>query len=72
MGISGFEAFLFITLMPVVLGIASLRRFVSRYRGAFHFLFLISVISYLKVDPVWRLSMTSIGVGLSLTTCIAH
>jgi hypothetical protein len=72
MGISGFEAFLFITLMPIVLGIAPLRRFVSRYRGGFHCLSLIGVASYLKVDPVWRLTMTAIGVGLSLTTWIAH
>lgn len=72
MGISGFEAFLFITLMPIFLGIAPLRRLVSRYRGFFHFLSLIGVASYLKVDPVWRLSMTAIGLGLSLTTWCAH
>ncbi|OAD07684.1 hypothetical protein MUCCIDRAFT_186110 [Mucor lusitanicus CBS 277.49] len=72
MGISGFEAFLFITLMPIFLGIAPLRRLVSKYRGFFHFLSLVGVASYLKVDPVWRLSMTAIGLGLSLTTWCAH
>jgi hypothetical protein len=71
MGISGFEAFLFITLMPVILGIAPLRRLVAKYRGIFHFLSLVGVASYLKVDPVWRLSMTAIGTGLSLTTYTA-
>ncbi|RCH91266.1 hypothetical protein CU098_007560, partial [Rhizopus stolonifer] len=71
MGISGFEAFLLIVLMPVVNGIAPLRRFVAKYRGAFHFVSLIGIASYLKTDPVWRLSLTALGIGLSLTTWTA-
>lgn len=71
MGISGFEAFLFITLLPIVLGIAPLRRLVARYRGVFHLLSLVGVASYLKLDPVWRLSMTAIGIGISLCTWTA-
>lgn len=71
MGISGFEAFLFITLLPIVLGIAPLRRLVARYRGVFHLLSLVGVASYLKLDPVWRLSLTAIGIGISLCTWTA-
>lgn len=71
MGISGFEAFLFITLLPIILGIAPLRRFVARHRGVFHLLSLVGIASYLKVDPVWRLSMTAIGIGISLCTWTA-
>lgn len=71
MGISGYEAFLFITLMPMILGIGPLRRLVARYRGVFHLLSLVGVASYLKVDPVWRLSMTAAGVALSLCTWTA-
>ncbi|KAI9481671.1 MAG: Frag1/DRAM/Sfk1 family-domain-containing protein [Benjaminiella poitrasii] len=72
MGISGFEAFLFITLMPVVLAIAPLRRCIAKYRGVFHLLSLVGVAAYIKTDPVWRLSMTAIGVGISLTTWVAN
>lgn len=71
MGISGFEAFLFITLMPIILGIAPLRRLFARYRGFFHLLSLVGVASYLKVDPIWRLSMTTFGIGISLCTWAA-
>ncbi|CAO3619371.1 unnamed protein product [Mucor hiemalis] len=71
MGISGFEAFLFITLMPIILGIAPLRRLVARHRGVFHLFSLVGVASYLKLDPVWRLSMTAIGIGISLCTWTA-
>ncbi|KAI8342279.1 Frag1/DRAM/Sfk1 family-domain-containing protein [Chlamydoabsidia padenii] len=71
MGISGFEAFLFITLSPMILGIGPVRRLFARYRGFFHLLSLIGVASYLKVDPVWRLSLTAVGLGISLTTWCA-
>jgi hypothetical protein len=71
MGISGFEAFLFITLMPIVLAIGPLRRLIAKYRGVFHLISLVGVASYLKLDPVWRLSMTAIGLGISLTTWVA-
>ncbi|KAG1502139.1 hypothetical protein G6F47_001841 [Rhizopus delemar] len=71
MGISGFEAFLFITLLPVFLAIAPLRRFIYKFRGLIHLLSLVGVASYLKVDPVWRLSMTACGIGLSLCAWVA-
>lgn len=71
MGISGFEAFLFITLVPCVLVIGPLRRLIAQYRGIFHALSLVGVASYLKTDPVWRLSLTAAGVGLSTTTWVA-
>lgn len=71
MGISGFEAFLLITLSPIVLAIGPLRRVIAKHRGVFHCLSLIGVASYLKTDPVWRLSLTALGIGLSLTTWVA-
>ncbi|KAG2197480.1 hypothetical protein INT47_003088 [Mucor saturninus] len=71
MGISGFEAFLLITLLPIILGIAPLRRLFARYRGVFHLISLVGVASYLKADPIWRLSMTAFGIGISLCTWTA-
>ncbi|KAG1456357.1 hypothetical protein G6F56_006849 [Rhizopus delemar] len=71
MGISGFEAFLFITLLPIVLSIGPLRRVVYRFRGFVHLLSLVGIASYLKVDPVWRLSLTAFGIGLSLCAWVA-
>lgn len=71
MGISGYEAFLFITVSPIILGVGPVRRLVARYRGFFHLLSLVGVASYLKADPVWRLSLTAIGLGISLTTWCA-
>ncbi|CEP14470.1 hypothetical protein [Parasitella parasitica] len=59
------------TSLSVCLGIGPLRRLIAKYRGFFHFLSLIGVASYLKVDPVWRLSLTAIGLGVSLTTWCA-
>ncbi|KAI8974467.1 Frag1/DRAM/Sfk1 family-domain-containing protein [Pilobolus umbonatus] len=71
MGISGFEAFLLITLMPIILAIGPLRRWVAKYKGVCHLVSLVGIASYMKVDPVWRLAMTSMGIGISLTTWIA-
>jgi hypothetical protein len=71
MGISGYEAFLLITLMPCVLGMKGLRRFIARNRSVFHMLSLIGVASYLKTSPVWRLIATALGIGTSLTTWVA-
>ncbi|KAI8081732.1 Frag1/DRAM/Sfk1 family-domain-containing protein [Halteromyces radiatus] len=71
MGISGFEAFLFITLTPMILGIGPLRRLFAQHRGVFHLLSLIGIASYLKLDPVWRLSLTAVGLAISLTTWCA-
>ncbi|CAO3617811.1 unnamed protein product [Cunninghamella blakesleeana] len=71
MGLSGFEAFLFITLAPIIIAIGPLRRLFARYRGVFHLLSLIGIASYLKQDPVWRLSLAATGLGISLTTWCA-
>ncbi|ORX62853.1 hypothetical protein DM01DRAFT_1297685 [Hesseltinella vesiculosa] len=71
MGLSGFEAFLFITQAPMILGIAPLRRLMAKYRGVFHLISLMGVASYLKQDPVWRLSLTAIGLGISMATWCA-
>ncbi|CAO3671541.1 unnamed protein product [Rhizopus microsporus] len=71
MGISGYEAFLLITLLPVFLVIRPLRQLVYKYRGLVHLISLVGVASYLKVDPVWRLTLSAIGIGLSLTAWVA-
>ncbi|KAG0181862.1 hypothetical protein DFQ28_005065 [Apophysomyces sp. BC1034] len=71
MGISGYEAFLFITLMPVILGIGPLRRLIAQNRSFFHLISLIGVASYLTPDPVYRLGLTAIGLGISLSTWTA-
>ncbi|KAK9759672.1 Protein cwh43, partial [Basidiobolus ranarum] len=71
MGISGYEAFLFITLVPVVLGISFVRNTVRSYRGFFHLISLIGVASYLWQDPIDRLIYAAIGCGISLTTWAA-
>ncbi|KAI9030757.1 Frag1/DRAM/Sfk1 family-domain-containing protein [Phycomyces nitens] len=68
MGISGYEAFLFITLTPIVLGIRPLRELVFNYRGVFHALSLIGVASFWALDPALRLILTASGLGISLTT----
>ncbi|KAK9763922.1 Protein cwh43 [Basidiobolus ranarum] len=71
MGISGYEAFLFITLLPVVLGVPFVRNIVRSYRGIFHLISLIGVASYLWETPTHRLIYAAIGCGISLTTWAA-
>ncbi|KAI9311698.1 Frag1/DRAM/Sfk1 family-domain-containing protein [Dichotomocladium elegans] len=71
MGISGYEAFLLITLAPVVLGIRPLRVLIAKYRGVFHLLSLVGTASFLYQDPVWRLSLTAIGLGINIITWVA-
>ncbi|KAI9250628.1 Frag1/DRAM/Sfk1 family-domain-containing protein [Sporodiniella umbellata] len=71
MGISGFEAFLLITLMPIILAIGPLRRVIYRFRGVVHLLSLVGIASYFKTDPIWRLSLTAFGIGLSLCAWVA-
>lgn len=71
MGISGYEAFLLITVSPMVLGIRPLRRVMADYRGVFFLLSLVGLASYLVQDPVTRLTMTAIGLGISMTTWMA-
>ncbi|KAJ1910607.1 Protein cwh43 [Tieghemiomyces parasiticus] len=71
MGISGYEAFLFITLTPFLLGIAPLRRLIRTYRGVFHALSLVGIAAYLVTDPVYRLLMVSFGTGFATLTWTA-
>ncbi|KAI9009619.1 hypothetical protein BC832DRAFT_529869 [Gaertneriomyces semiglobifer] len=65
MGISGFEAFLFVTLSPTFLAIRIFRRVVHRFSGVFHLLSLIGLLSYHFTDPTVRLVCVGVGVGLS-------
>ncbi|KAG2219435.1 hypothetical protein INT45_002320 [Circinella minor] len=71
MGISGYEAFLLITIAPMVLGIRPLRRVMAKYRGVFHLLSLVGPGSFLAQDPALRLTLTACGLGLSITTWMA-
>ncbi|KAI7864413.1 Frag1/DRAM/Sfk1 family-domain-containing protein [Spinellus fusiger] len=68
MGISGYEAFLFITITPMILGIRSLRRFVATYHACFHALSLVGIASFWARDPALRLILTATGLAISLTT----
>ncbi|KAJ1658542.1 Protein cwh43 [Dispira simplex] len=71
MGISGYEAFLFITLTPFLLGIGPLRRLIRTHPGVFHFLSLVGIAAYRVEDPVQRLLMVASGTGLSTITWAA-
>ena len=65
MGISGFELFFFVTLIPFILGIQVIRRVVTRYSGYFHLFSLIGLCAYQFVSPVTRLIMLGLGIGTS-------
>lgn len=71
MGISGYEAFLLITVAPMFLGIRPLRQLMAKYRGVFHLFSLIGVASYAFQDPAYRLSLTAIGLAISTMTWTA-
>lgn len=71
MGISGYEAFLLVTVTPIVLGIRSLRRVMATYRGFFYLLSLIGVASCYAHDPALRLTLTAVGLAISVTTWCA-
>ncbi|KAI9288989.1 Frag1/DRAM/Sfk1 family-domain-containing protein [Umbelopsis sp. AD052] len=71
MGISGYEAFLIVTISPMFLGIGSLRRLVARYRGVFHLLSLAGVASYLLPEPPLRLATAAFGISVSMLTWCA-
>ncbi|KND04808.1 uncharacterized protein SPPG_00511 [Spizellomyces punctatus DAOM BR117] len=65
MGISGFEAFLFTTLSPAVLGVPFIRRAVHCMPGIFHLLSLVGLLSYRFPEPLHRLICVGTGVGFS-------
>ncbi|KAJ2958189.1 hypothetical protein NQZ79_g6209 [Umbelopsis isabellina] len=71
MGISGYEAFLIVTISPMFLGIKSLRSLIARYRGVAHFVSLAGVASYLLPDPPLRLATTALGISVSMMTWCA-
>ncbi|KAJ4861990.1 frag1/DRAM/Sfk1 family domain-containing protein [Trichoderma breve] len=65
MGISGFEAFVMVTVAPSLLGIGVFRSFVVNNLRLVHLLSLCGVAAYLVLDPVLRLCTVGLGVGLS-------
>jgi hypothetical protein len=65
MGISGFEALLFITLSPFLLGISSVCTLVAQRPAYVHLASLISPAAYLVRDPVLRLCLVSLGLGIA-------
>ncbi|KAI8819697.1 putative integral plasma membrane protein [Fimicolochytrium jonesii] len=65
MGLSGFEAFLFTSMSPMLLGLPFLRRWVHRFPGIFHLLSLVGLLAYRFPDPTTRLCMVGTGVGFS-------
>src|SRR5271169_1680528 len=68
MGISGFEAVLFVTLSPFLLGIVSIRRLVATRTAYFHLASLIAVAAYLVRDPTLRL--LTVGLGLAISNLV--
>jgi uncharacterized membrane protein YbhN (UPF0104 family) len=68
MGISGYEAFLFVTISPCLLGNRVIQATVYRNRYWFHLLSLAGVASYLIETPSRRLITTAFGVSVSMLT----
>lgn len=68
MGISGFEAVLFVTLSPFLLGIHSVRRLVATRSPYFHLASLLAIAAYLVRDPVNRL--LTVGLGLAISNLV--
>ncbi|RUS34173.1 hypothetical protein BC938DRAFT_482140 [Jimgerdemannia flammicorona] len=71
MGISGYEAFLLVTVSPVLLSSRFIRTTINAHRGLFHLLSLAGIASYLIVDPAPRLAVTAAGVSISILTWTA-
>lgn len=65
MGLSGYEAFIMVTVSPVLLGIASLRSFIVRNVRFVHLLSLSGLLAYLIGSPELRLTAVGLGVFLS-------
>jgi len=68
MGISGFEAVLFVTLSPFLLGIPAVKHLVATKPVHLHLASLIAVAAYLIRDPTNRL--LAVGLGLGITTLV--
>lgn len=68
MGISGYEAFVMVTISPLFLGIPFIRSLVIRNIRLVHLISLSGLLAYLVHDPVYRLF--TVGFSLSIS-CIA-
>jgi len=68
MGISGFEAVLFVTLSPFFLGITSIRQKVATQPSYFHLASLLAIAAYLIRDPTCRL--LTVGLGLAISNLV--
>jgi hypothetical protein len=68
MGISGFEAVLFVTISPFLLGILSVRNYVARHSAYLHLASLIALAAYLIRDPTSRLMAVGLGLAISNLT----
>jgi len=65
MGISGFEAMIFCVLTPYLLGIDSVRSFVTQNQRLLHLASLSGLAAWLVTDPVARLCTVGFGLGVS-------
>ncbi|KAL1889481.1 Protein cwh43 [Sporothrix stenoceras] len=64
MGISGYEAFVMVTISPALLAIRPFRNLVIRHQRFFHLLSLAGLTAYKVHDPVYRLFTVGFGVAL--------
>lgn len=64
MGISGFEAFVMVTMSPGLLGITSIRTRVFENLRSVHLLSLLAVAAYLVSDPIARLCLVGFGTAM--------
>lgn len=65
MGISGYEAFVMVTISPFLLGIGSVRSFVLQNVRIVHLLSLSGMLAYLIKSPELRLTAVGFGVFMS-------
>lgn len=65
MGISGYEAFVMVTISPLLLRISSLRSLVVQNLRIVHLLSLSGILAYLIKSPELRLTAVGFGVSMS-------
>ena len=70
MGISGYEAFVLVSVSPLLLA-GPLRSLIINNQRAVHLLSLTGVAAYLVVDPVYRLFAVGFGVAMSTLGWVA-
>lgn len=71
MGISGFEAFVFVSASPLLLAIRPLRSAINHNQRVVHLLSLAGVAAYLVLNPANRLLTVGSGVALSTMGWVA-